>query len=356
MKLYERIPQTSSLGRVASLFAVVLVLTVVPSGAQNLTAAGSELEPVLFKINHVVDVAGMGNFKHKSGDSKVPVLSLGPRGTLELDNQSMTFIADHSTTVLPLQSIRAFSVVRDNVEVIPGLPGLLLSFAPKGAGQVAAVIRLDSDTLSLVYVDDNHAIHGSVLLLPKGKGADVAQTLARIGLSPSDYPPSGPIPMAAVDKEALPVRTDKMQGLPSLRVALPTESVDGIPAAYPVGTYEALVTQLTQSGLFENVWRQGDKRIDADALTLHVNIRSLKKGSARIRGMVPFAMPTTLKVDVQLSDPAQKVIFDKEIDASQRMRGENMLVVRTLGGKVKKEFMKLPELKPAAPEQSTPTS
>jgi hypothetical protein len=352
MKSFVRIAQTSPRRHVACLFAVLLAWSVVPSSAQELVTSGSRLEPVQLKIHHVVDVAGMGDFKHKSGDGKLPVLSLGPKGTLELNDQSMTFVTGNSRMVLPLQSIRAFSVVRDNVELIPGLPGLLLSFAPKGAGQVSAVFRLNSDTLTLLYVDDNHAVHGSVLLLSKGKGNNVIQTLAKIGLSPRDYPQSGPIAMEAVDKEASPVQTDKKQGRPSLQVVLLTESIDGIPAAYPVGTYEALVTQLTASGLFENVWRQGDSRIDPDALTLHVKIRTLKKGSARVRGMVPFVTPTTLKADVQLTDTAHKVIFDKEIDAAQRTRGENMLVVETLGNKVKKELMKLPDLKPAVPVQT----
>jgi hypothetical protein len=79
--------------------------------------------------------------------------------------------------------------------------------------------------------------------------------------------------MEVADKKELRTEIDKRQGRPSLQVALLTESIDGIPAAFPVGAYEALVTELTASGLFEHVWRQGDSRIDSDVLTLHVNIR-----------------------------------------------------------------------------------
>lgn len=61
---------------------------------------------------------------------------------------------------------------------------------------------------------------------------------------------------------------------------LPTESVDGIPPQFPIGLYEELVAQLSRSGMFENVWRQGEGRSDSDVLMLYVDIPQVKQGSA----------------------------------------------------------------------------
>jgi hypothetical protein len=137
----------------------------------------------------------------------------------------------------------------------------------------------------------------------------------------------------------------KSHGLPSLRVSLLTESVDGIPAEFPIGVYEELVAQLTKSGMFKQVWRQGDTRADSNALTLHINIQQLKKGSARARGLVPFAGATVIKVDMRLTDSENKVLLEKDMTGAKRLRGESMVVTKNLTKNIKKELSKLPGLK-----------
>ena len=56
-----------------------------------------------------------------------------------------------------------------------------------------------------------------------------------------------------------------------------------------------------------------------------------------------------VKANVQLTDSTQTVVFDKQIDAAQRMRGENTLVKESLGKTVSKELKQLPGLK--APDE-----
>lgn len=323
-------------------------LSVTQSGGQTPKDETLHGEPALTTIHNVVDVVGLGDFKHRSGVSAIAAPSLGPTGDLVFDPSNVTFVTGQSRLRVPLQTIRAFSISHDNVALLSGIKGTVASFAPFGAGTAIGAVRVGSDTLSLVYVDDNNAVRGAVLLLPKDKGADVAVMLAKVGLVPEEYSQAGPVPMQAVGQHESKSELKSDVGLsrhrPSVEVALFTESVDGIPSAFPVGSYEELIAQLTNSGKFEHVWRQGDSRVDADALTLHVNLHAAKKGSARGRGLIPFTNATTLKTDVKLTDGTQKVVFNGEIDTAQRMRGESMLVTQSLAKKIKSELLKSPNL------------
>ncbi len=220
-------------------------------------------------------------------------------------------------------------------------------------GQVITVIRPADETLTVVYSDDHHALHGAILLLPKGEGDDVAIALAKAGLMPSDYPKTGSFDSAHTEnKSEMKKEVNAEDGRPSVQVALLTASADGIPTSFPVGVYEDLVASITKSGMVQRVWRQGDTRIPSDALVLHINIQELRKGSARARGLVPFTGPTVLKVDVRLTDAAGKVLLQKNMDAANRTNGENLDVTKNLTKKITKELSKLPGLKAESPKET----
>ena len=302
--------------------------------AQNTSSPATQTGALT--VDHVVNVIGTSDLKSNVS------------GNLVFDESKMSFVASDSTAEVPLKLIKAFSISRDNVPLIGGVKGTVASFAPYGVGQLTSVIRPNSDTLTLVYFDQHQAVHGSILILPKGKGDDVSEVLANVGLASRDYPQASPVPIEEIDTMALKQEILRAQGRRSIRVALLTESADGIPAAFPVGAYEDLISQLTSSGLFENVWRQGDDRAGADTLTLHVNIRKFKKGSPRARALVPFTGATVIKVNVQLTDSTRNVLFNKDINAAKRIRGESMTVTKGLAKKVKEELTKLPDLQPVA--------
>ena len=323
------------LRRIGMILITYLGLSALTSNPHNVVfAQSSEGEPSPLRVQHVVHVIGLDATKSNSS------------GSLVIDGTKMTFIAGDSRTEISLNSIREFSIAHDDVALIGGAKGTVVGLAPYGAGQLISVIRPAVDTLTLVYTDDNQAAHGTVLLLHKGKGDDVIRTLAKDGLVPQDYSQPGAIPTGIADRNPAKMERDKSLGRPSLEVTLPTIGVDGIPAEFPVGIYEELVAKLGSSGMFENVWRQGDNRIGPDVLILHIDIEQMKKGSARARALVPFTGASVIKVDVQLTDPAQKVLLNEQIIAAKRFRGENLDVTKILANKVKKEIAKLSDLNP----------
>jgi hypothetical protein len=326
--------------RSASVLAL-FVLTL--NFASVATAQSSEAESGPLEIHHVVHVLGFGDFKPES------------KGNLVIDGSRLTFIHGKSHVEVPLHLIRAFSIGHDNVALIGGAKGVVAGLAPYGAGQAITMIRPGVDTFTLLYVGADHAMHGAVLLLPKGKGYKVTGVLVKGGASAQDYPQTGP----AASLQGLSTGTLKLvkdlgeaQVRRSVQVALPTETVDGIPPQFPIGLYEDLIAQLSKSGAFENVWRQGDARADSDALTLHVDILQLKKGSARLRGLVPFAGPTVIKARVRLTDASNRVLLDKDMSGAERLRGENIVATKHLSKKIERELAKLPAIKPPNPKET----
>lgn len=245
--------------RLFSVSAVAL-LALTLNFARVATAQSSEDSGSL-EIHHVVDVLGFGNFKPES------------KGNLVIDAGKMTFVKGKLHAEIPLDSIRAFSINHDNVALIGGAKGAVAGMAPYGTGQAITLIRPGVDTLTLLYMGDDDAVHGTVLLLPKGKGAKVTGVLGKAGVSSKDYPQTGltsSLQGVSAGTPKLVKDTGEAQGRRSVEVALPTESVDRIPPQFPIGLYEELVAQLGKSGMFGNVWREGDSHADSDVLTLHV--------------------------------------------------------------------------------------
>ena len=324
--------------------ATVLALFVLTLNfARAATAQSSEVESGALAIRHVVHVLGFGDLKPDS------------KGNLVIDGNSLTFIQGKSHAEVPLHLIRTFSMARDNVALIGGAKGAVAGMAPYGAGQAITMIRPGVDTFTLLYMGDDHTVHGAVLLLPKGKGDKVTGVLRKAGVSVQDYPQTG----LAATRQGLSTGALKLvkdsgeaQVRRSVQVALPTESVDGIPPQFPIGLYEDLIAQLSKGGTFENVWRQGDRRADSDVLTLRVAILQVKKGSARLRGLVPFAGPTVIKAHVRLTDAANRVLLDEDMNGAERLRGENIVAAKHLSKKIEKELAKLPDVKPPKPKET----
>ncbi|HEY0263482.1 MAG TPA: DUF4410 domain-containing protein [Granulicella sp.] len=305
-----------------------LLLSAVDSRAQQLpSSTDTASQPAQIRIENVVHAVGL--------DDKP-----GGTGDLAFDEKTMTLhVHDHSTAV-PLRSILAFSVAHEDKPLISGTKGKLAEMAPYGVGFAVSMTRPSADILTLFYRDSSRAIHGCVLVLPKDSGERVASALAGVKLSPSGYPKTGDLmPSEPLHKPEIQMAAASIPSRPSVEVALPSERIDGLPSAFPAAVYENLVEQLKQSGLFAHVGRAGDIRRTPDALVLHVDIESWKKGSARGR-LVPFTGATEIKSRVTLEDASGRAVFRSEVDGAKRMKGESLDAANSLAKHVRKELEK----------------
>lgn len=303
----------------------------------QLPSAASEREPV--ELQHVAHVVGLETVKP------------GASGDLIFDRTKLLFRAGEASASIPHRSILGFSIEHDDAALIKGMKGTIAEMAPYGVGMVVTAIRPSVDVLTLLYQDDVHAVHGCILILPKGEGDTVEAALAKVKLSPTKYPKSGRLgPEETTPATAQEKRSEGGHVKPSVVVNLLTESIDGVPPEFPVAEYEELIAQLTDSGLFANVWRQGDVRKRPDALVLHVNVEEMKKGNARSRGLVPFTGATVIKSTITLVDSSGQTAFRANVEGTKRMRGESLDATSSLAKKVRKELEKAPALKLDNPE------
>ncbi len=135
-----------------------------------------------------------------------------------------------------------------------------------------------------------------------------------------------------------------MLSKPSVEVALPSQSVDGIPAAFPAAVYEDLIEQLTQSGLFAHVWRADDSRRTAGTLILQVDIEKWRKAVRADAALGLSLGQTEIKSRVTLADASGRTVFQGKVDGAKRMKGENLDVTNSLAKHVRKALKMTPEL------------
>ncbi|QMV19538.1 DUF4410 domain-containing protein [Granulicella sp. 5B5] len=315
----------------------LLLLPAIASSAQAPSSTSSDMasrptQPTLVRIENVVHVVGLDD---KPGDT----------GYLTFDEKVMTLNIHGHSTAIPLHSILAFSIAHDDKSLIRGIKGQLAEAAPYGVGAVITSIRPSTDVLTVFYKDAERAVRGCVLVLPKDTGKGVVSALARAGLSPMDYPKAGNLTTSEAQRDSethvAPIPTPAK---PSIEVALPSETADGIPPAFVAAVFEDLIKQLAQSGLFSNVWRAGDIRATQGTLVLHMDIENWKKGSARQRGLVPFTGATVIKTRITLVGAPGRTVFQGEVDGAKRTKGESLDVTNSLAKHVRKALEKAPGL------------
>lgn len=306
----------------------LLLLVAVGSRAQASSRAN---QPTPVHIEDVFHIVGVDNKPGGSGD-------------LVIDEKAITLQVHGHSTVIPLGSVLAFSLAPCDKPLISGTKGKVAQALPYGVGFAVKMSRPAAESLTLLYRDSSNALHGGVLVLPKDTGERVVSALAA-KLSPADYPKTGNLvpsePRREPGEQAAP--TPKM-AKPDIEVALPSESVDGIPSAVPAALFEDVIAQLTQSGHFEHVWRSGDTRSTRDTLILHLDVEGWKLGSARGRAFGPFTGTTAIQSNVTLEDRSGRVIFQGKADSSKRMDGENLEAANGLAKKVRKVLEKVPDL------------
>ncbi len=288
--------------------------------------------PAPLKIEHVGNFIGLEGWKRNA------------TGDLVVDKSRMLFTSGDQSASIPLHSILSVKVTHDDVALIKGAMGTMASMAPYGAGQVFSAIRPASDTLTMLYRDRFHGIHASVINLPKGAGDQVENTLLAFKVAVGEMPastifgrPESPISNKTVPRNAA--------GKPSVEVRLLSKAVDGIPFSYAAAGYEDLVVELEASNLFAHVWRQDDVQQRSDDLVLRVQILDLKKGSARMRGIVPFAGATLIKAHASLTTPSGETVLESDVNGAKRSHGENLEAINGLAKKIRKDLQHDPYFK-----------
>ncbi len=265
----------------------------------------------------------------------------GGVGDLSVDAEAITLHVHGKSPAILLDSILAFSTAHGDKPLLNGAKSQIAQAAPYGIGFAVTMTRPKAETLTLLYKDRTNAIHGTVLVLPKDADRQFASAMR---LQATNYPRTGAVIPA--DLQQAPYSAEPTTGAtkPEIEVAIPSESIDGIPSAVPVTIYEEVIEQLTQSGLFAHVWRAGDVRRPATRLILHLDLDAWKQGNARSRGFGPLTGATQIQSGIKLEDNAGHVVFEGSSKGSKRMKGENLDATIGLAKHVRKALEKAPGL------------
>ena len=113
----------------------------------------------------------------------------------------------------------------------------------------------------------------------------------------------------------------------------PVSAEEGkLPAEFAMAIYENLVDDVTKSGKFQQVFRSGDKRA-ADVehlLILSAKLENFERGSQTKRAVTTVGGATKVSVHAQLATRDSQVKFEKTVQGTVRLFGENLKATQAL--------------------------
>lgn len=99
-----------------------------------------------------------------------------------------------------------------------------------------------------------------------------------------------------------------------------------LPAEFQVSLYEQLINQLQKRGVFQHVYRDGDRTAAtaSDLIALQCTVTSFKKGSETMRQVTTVAGATSITLLCQFRDQAGKSLVERKIEGKVRFFGGNL--------------------------------
>lgn len=283
---------------------------------------GAEPKPAGLTIDPAFHIAGLENIDPYA------------KGTLTVANGRLNFIRDMTSVQIPFSALSGYAIEQDTKGLTHGKKSLLLSLAPFGSGKALSMIRTGVDMLTLEYKDSRGGIRGSILMLPKGSGANVAKLLAGQGVPEGVSRNADPPPAATTASAKLPP-------LASIQVDTVTLDADTeLPAEFLVSIYEQVIDALWRTGSFIHVYRAGDRDAETkpERYVLDLYVDGFKKGNERLRSLTPFTGATVIDARLLVRDTKHAVLIDRPVKGAVHTFGENLDAAHSLAKKVAAAF------------------
>ena len=99
-----------------------------------------------------------------------------------------------------------------------------------------------------------------------------------------------------------------------------------LPAEFQVSLYEQLIDQLQKKGVFQHVYRDGDRAAvtASDLIALQCTVASFKKGSETMRQVTTVGGATSITLLCQFRNQAGTSLLDRKIEGKVRFFGGNL--------------------------------
>lgn len=271
------------------------------------------------------------------------------KGTLTLDEQSLTFTSKHSNTSIPREQITAVSAGQDRVELWGTTGRVLRMVMPNGSGIAAgAVMHHRVDMLTVEYGDTHQAIHSAVFELPAEEAEKALKSF-------------GVLPVSTRPNEEASACGAKPMDPRGVYLDLPDWSRAEVPAAYRGLVYEHTIERLKKVKDAGHIYRQGEmsRAAGCPQYRIHIAVSGYKKGNQVLRSSTGpiglFVGSTQMTFDVAYDDAATNTHKTEQIKATVRSQGESTDVADAVAKKLSKEYGKLLKESAAAPKSASVT-
>jgi hypothetical protein len=99
-----------------------------------------------------------------------------------------------------------------------------------------------------------------------------------------------------------------------------------LPAEFQVSLYENLIDQLQKKGVFQRVYRDGDRTANNsnELITLRCSVVKFKKGNETLREVTTVAGATSITLRCQFMDKAGNAVLTRDITGKVRFFGGNL--------------------------------
>ena len=126
----------------------------------------------------------------------------------------------------------------------------------------------------------------------------------------------------------------------AIQVERVDSKVDGLPAEFSAAIYENLVSELTKSGKYQQVLRDGDKRADStgNLIKLNTSVQKFEEGSETKRAVTTVSGATKMTVHMQAVSADGKVLFEKDVDGAVHFIGTNLRATLNLANSMIKQL------------------
>lgn len=111
----------------------------------------------------------------------LPGVKENAKGKLSVENKSLHFISDKTTSDVSASSIQDVVIGSNSQKAVGKTIGTLSMAAPYGGGRVVSLFRKKIDTLTVEYRDADGAFHGVIFTMPLGTADGIKKELIAQG-------------------------------------------------------------------------------------------------------------------------------------------------------------------------------
>jgi hypothetical protein len=124
----------------------------------------------------------------------------------------------------------------------------------------------------------------------------------------------------------------------AIQIATPEVGDIPIPAEFRYAVYERLVQQVRAAGVFQHVYRMGDRAAASvpDLVTLHTKVEAFKEGSQTERELVTVLGSTKVDITASVTAHDGHPLVNEKITGRVRYFGENLGVTNDLAKRITK--------------------